>query len=92
VAKLLSVNRADARTRHLVIFLTAAPGAVIVWFVFHGVYESLTASVRAVGYVDSMTQIGIALGYAVMVGGTFLLAAVALRSGIAYLLLLRRNH
>ncbi|HYL27880.1 MAG TPA: hypothetical protein VEW74_08590 [Candidatus Nitrosotalea sp.] len=86
------MNGRDARTRHLVIFLTAAPAAAICWFVFHAVYQSLTLSVKAVGYVDSTTQIGIALGYAVMVGGTLLLAIVALRSGITYLLLLRRNR
>lgn len=85
------MDRGDARTRHLVIFLTCAPGAVIVWFVFHAVYESLTVSVKAVGYVDSTTQIGIALGYAVMVGGTLVLALVALRSGIIYLRLLRNR-
>ena len=84
------MNRSQERTRHLVIFLVAAPGAAIVWFIFHGVYENLTASVKAVGYVDSMTQIGIALGYAVMVGGTIALAAIAVRSGILYLRLLRR--
>jgi hypothetical protein len=86
------VDRREERTRHLVIFLVAAPGAAIVWFIFHAVYESLTASVKAVGYVDSMTQIGIGLGYAAMVGGTLVLAAIAVRSGVAYLLLLRRNR
>jgi uncharacterized membrane protein YccF (DUF307 family) len=83
------VNRRDRQTRHLVIFLVAAPGAAIVWFVFHGVYESLTASVKAVGYVDPMTEIGIVLGYATMLIGTIALAVVAIRSGILYLLSLR---
>jgi hypothetical protein len=86
------VNRREERTRHLVIFLVTAPGAAIVWFIFHAVYVSLTASVKAVGYVDSATQIGIGLGYAAMVGGTLVLAAIAARSGVAYLLLLRRNR
>ena len=86
------MNRRDERTRYLVIFLCAAPGAVVVWFVFRAVYESLTASVKAVGYVDPMTQIGIGLGYAVMVGGTIVLAVIALRSGLAYLRSLRRHR
>jgi hypothetical protein len=86
------VNRGDERTRYLTIFLMAAPSAAIVWFVFHAVYENLTASVKAVGYVDSMTQVGIGLGYVVMIGGTSVLAAIAAWAGIAYLLLLRRER
>jgi len=66
------------RTRYLVIFLVAAPGAAIVWFVFHAVYADLTVSAAAVGYVDALTQAGIYFGYVVMVGGTIALAAVAL--------------
>ncbi|MBV8345222.1 MAG: hypothetical protein JO190_09565 [Candidatus Eremiobacteraeota bacterium] len=70
----------------------AAPGAAIVWWIFHGVYEDLTISAKAVGYVDSMTQAGIDFGYLVMIGGTVLLAAVALRSAfVCVVLLLKRR-
>ena len=86
------MNRRDERNRYLTIFVLSAPGAAVVWFVFHAVFENMTAAERAVGYVDSMTQMGIYLGYVVMVGGTIGLAGVALWSGIAYLRLLRGNR
>ena len=86
------MNHREERTRHLVIFSVAAPSAAIVWFVFHSVYESLTASVKAVGYVDSMTQTGIDLGYVAMIGGTLVLAVIAAWSGIAYLRLILRDR
>jgi hypothetical protein len=86
------VSPRDERNRYLTIFLLSAPGAAIVWIVFHGVYESMSAAERAVGYVDSMTQTGIDLGYAAMVGGTLILAAIALWSGVGYLRLMRRDR
>jgi hypothetical protein len=67
----------ERRKRYLAVFLSAAVGAAVVWFVFHGVYENLSASESAVGYVDALTQAGIDFGYVVMVGGTCTLAAVA---------------
>jgi hypothetical protein len=82
----------DQRARHLAIFLVTAPAAAIVWFVFHAVYVDLTASVKAVGYVDASTQIGITLGYFVMVAGTLALACTAVWSAIAYLRLLGRGR
>lgn len=85
------MSRRDERARHLTIFLVAAPSAAIVWVIFHAVYENLSASVKAVGYVDSLTEVGIGLGYVTMIGGTLVLAAIAAWSGIAYLLLLRRG-
>jgi hypothetical protein len=85
------VNGLDDRNRYLIIFLATAPSAAIVWLVFHAVYEDLTASVKAVGYVDASTQIGIDLGYFVMVGGTLVLAAIALWSAIGYIRLLLRR-
>lgn len=82
----------DELKRHLLIVALAAPGAAIVWWIFHGVYEDLTISAKAVGYVDSMTQAGIDFGYLVMIGGTVLLAAVALRSAfVCVVLLLKRR-
>jgi hypothetical protein len=86
------VNGREERNRRLVIFLLAAPGAAIVWFVFHAVYVNLSESEKAVGYVDSMTQMGIDLGYVAMVGGTLVLAAVAIWSGIGYLRLILRDR
>jgi hypothetical protein len=86
------MNHREERTRYLVIFSVTAPSAAIVWFVFHSVYENLTASVKAVGYVDSMTQTGIDLGYVTMIGGTLVLAVIAVWSGIAYLRLILRDR
>jgi hypothetical protein len=86
------MDRREDRNRYLIVFLVTAPSAAIVWLVFHGVYESLSASVKAVGYVDASTQIGIDLGYFVMIGGTVVLAAVAAWSAIAYVRLLLRDR
>lgn len=82
----------EERNRYLTIFLFSAPSAAIVWVVFHGVYENMSVAVKAVGYVDSSTQIGIYLGLIMMFGGTAILAAIALWSGIGYLRLMRRNR
>ncbi|MGC1380921.1 MAG: hypothetical protein WA814_07845 [Candidatus Baltobacteraceae bacterium] len=80
-------------TRYLVIFALAAPGAAVVWFVFHAVYYNLREAVSVVGYVDPMTQTGIDLGYIVMIGGTFLLAVLAAWSGFKLIgLLLQRRR
>jgi hypothetical protein len=84
------VNRRELLNRHLIIVALAAPGAVVVWWIFHGVYVNLSESVRAVGYVDPMTQAGIYFGYLAMVGGTLFLAALALWSAIACVRLLLR--
>ncbi len=91
-AKLPDVNRRDERARYLALFLIAAPSAAIVWYVFHLVYQNLTATVKAIGYVDSTTQVGIGLGYVAMVGGTLVLAGLAAWSGITYLIMLRRDR
>ena len=82
----------DERNRYLTIFLLSAPGAAIVWFVFHVVYENMSAAERAVGYVDATTQTGVFLGFAAMVGGTVILAAIAVWSGAGYLRLMRRDR
>jgi ABC-type Fe3+-siderophore transport system permease subunit len=82
------MNRAQERNRRLAIALVAGAGAAIVWYVFHGVYDNLSASEKAVGYVDGMTQAGIDLGYAVMIGGTLILALIGLWSAFQYLRLL----
>jgi hypothetical protein len=86
------VGLRDERIRHLTIFLVAAPSAAIVWAIFHAVYENLSATAKAIGYVDSLTQVLIGLGYVAMVGGTLVLGAIAAWAGIAYLLLLRRDR
>ena len=92
-AKLLPVNRAQERNGRLAVALISGAAAAIVWYIFHGVYENLSTSEKAVGYVDGMTQAGIDFGYAVMVGGTLILAAVALWSAFQYLrLLIRRDR
>ena len=86
------MRRDDERNRYLTIFALAASGAAIVWFVFHAVYEDLSASEKAVGYVDSMTQMGIDLGYVAMVGGTLLLGGIAVWSAVAYVRLTLRGR
>jgi hypothetical protein len=86
------VNHREERNRYLTIFLLTAPGAAVVWYVFHAVYENLSATEKAIGYVDPLTQIGISLGYVAMIGGTLVLAAIAGWSAIAYLRLLRRDR
>jgi|GEM_PF-1661709 hypothetical protein len=90
-AKLQAVDRREQLNRHLAIVALAAPGAALVWWIFHGVYVSLSESVKAVGYVDPTTETGIYLGYVVMVGGTLLLAALAAWSAVAYIRLLLRR-
>lgn len=91
-ANLPGVNPREERKRYLTIFLLSAPGAAIVWFVFHTVYQNMSAAERAVGYVDSTTQMGIVLGYVTMVGGTLVLAGIALWSGMRYLRLMGRSR
>lgn len=86
------VAASDELKRHLIIVALAAPSAAVVWWIFHGVYEDLTVSAKAVGYVDSMTQAGIDFGYLVMIGGTLVLAAIALRSAFLCLVLLLRRR
>jgi hypothetical protein len=82
------MNRRDDRNRRLLTALLSGAAAAIVWYVFHGVYVSLTVSENAVGQVDPMTQGGIYFGYAIMVGGTLTLAAIAAWSAYQYLRLL----
>ncbi|HEY2474258.1 MAG TPA: hypothetical protein VGI19_05595 [Candidatus Cybelea sp.] len=86
------MNRDQERNRYLTIAALTAPSAAIVWFVFHTVYEDLSASVKAIGYVDPLTQMGIFLGYVAMIGGTIVLAAIAAWSLVAALWIsLRRS-
>ena len=70
----------ERRGGYLLAFACSAAGALIVWFVFHGVYEGLTQAAAAVGYIDSGAKIGIAFSYLMMVGGTLVLGVVALWS------------
>lgn len=73
-------NRTEIH-RCLIIFALAAPTAVAVWLVFHGVFATLTRTEEAMGYVDPTTQMGIDLGYVAMVGGTLVFAGIALWAG-----------
>ena len=87
------MNRREELNRHFVIFALTAPGAAIVWWIFHGVYENLSESAKAVGYVEPMTQAGIYIGYGVMIGGTLALGAIAAWSAIACIrILLQRER
>ena len=81
------MNRRAEINRNLVIFAICAPSAAVIWLIFHGVYTGLTESAKAVGYVDSGTQMGIALGYVAMIGGTLVFAGLAAWSGFRALAL-----
>ncbi len=86
------MNNREELNQHLAILAVTAPGAAIVWWIFHGVYVNLSESAKAVGYVDPTTQAGIDFGYLVMICGTLFLAIVAVRSAFACVrLLLRRT-
>ncbi len=63
--------------RYLIIFALTAPSAVVVWWIFHGVFTALTRTEAAMGYVDPLTQMGIYLGYVAMFGGTLVFAGIA---------------
>jgi hypothetical protein len=83
------VNRRKELLQHYLTMLAlSAPAAAIVWFVFHGVYENLSISEKAIGYVDPVTQTGITLGYFAMIGGTVIFGAIAAWSAIRLLMLL----
>jgi hypothetical protein len=79
------MERREQAVRYLVIFACAAISAILVWVVFRSVYSGLTQAAAAVGYVDSGAQIGIAFSYLMMVGGTGVLAIVALWAAIKLL-------
>lgn len=85
------MNRRELLNRHLIIVALAAPGAALVWWIFHGVYANLSESEKAVGYVDPMTQAGIDFGYFAMIGGIVVLAGLAAWSAVAYVRLLLRR-
>ena len=68
--------------RYTIIFAVAAPTSIVTWLIFHAVYVNLSLSEAAMGYVDPLTKMGIALGYLAMVGGTLVFAAIALWAGI----------
>ena len=77
--------------RYAIIFALAAPASVVTWLVFHGVFVNLSATEKAMGYVDPLTQMGIDLGYIAMIGGTMVFAAIALWAGVRALVARSRN-
>ena len=72
----------SALQRYVIIFALAAPSAVAVWLIFHGVFTNLTQSEAAMGYVDPLTQMGVYLGYTAMFGGSLVFGAIALWAGV----------
>lgn len=72
--------------RYAIIFALAAPASIVTWFVFHGVFVNLSASEKAMGYVDPLTQMGIDLGYVAMFGGTLIFGAIALWAAVRALI------
>jgi hypothetical protein len=82
-----------ALQRYFIIFVLAAPSAVAVWLVFHGVFTNLTQTEEAMGYVDPLTQMGVYLGYAAMFGGSLVFGGIAAWAGVQALRLwLRRDE
>ncbi|MGA2759828.1 MAG: hypothetical protein ABSF08_05865 [Candidatus Cybelea sp.] len=81
-------RRKELLQHYLTMLALSAPAAAIVWFVFHGVYENLSISEKAIGYVDPVTQTGITLGYFAMIGGTVIIGGIAAWSAIRLLMLL----
>jgi len=78
--------------RYAIIFACAAPASFFTWLVFHGVFVNLSESEAAMGYVDPLTKMGIALGYIAMIGGTLVFAGIALWAGVhAVAIYLRGN-
>jgi len=68
--------------RYAFIFAVATPTSVVTWFIFHRVFVNLSQDEAAMGYVDPLTRMGIALGYIAMIGGTLVFAGIALWAGI----------
>jgi hypothetical protein len=86
------MKRREELNRRLVILALTAPGAALLWWIFHAVYENLSVSANAVGDVDPMTQAGIYFGYGAMIVGTVALAAIALWSAIGCIRLLLQRE
>jgi len=70
----------DEIGHHIIMLGITAPGAALIWTIFHIAYIDLSRSSKAVGYIDPMTQVGITLGYWCMLGGTMVLGAIAIWS------------
>jgi hypothetical protein len=85
------MNRRDELRRYGATAALALLGSLVLWLVFHSVYADLSASVRAVVYVDPTTQSGIYFGYFAMLAGIVALAAIGTWSAVKFLLLLARR-
>ncbi|HEX3457141.1 MAG TPA: hypothetical protein VHR97_04220 [Candidatus Baltobacteraceae bacterium] len=85
------MNRRDELRRNGAVAALSLLGAVVLWLIFHSVYENLSVSEQAVGYVDPTTQSGIYFGYFAMLAGIVALAAIALWAAIKCVLLLARR-
>lgn len=86
------MNDRDDFNRYLTILLLSAPTAVAIFFIFHGIYVSLSQAEEVAGYVDSSTQVGIYLGYAVMVGGTLIFGILAAWAAVRLAGVVRRSR
>jgi hypothetical protein len=76
-----SADRADLN-RNLIICAWTAPAAVVIYLIFHAVYTNIFETAKAVGQIDSSTTIGLSMGWVAMVGGTGVLAVIAIVAGI----------
>jgi hypothetical protein len=85
------MNRRDELRRNGAVAALSMLGALVLWLIFHSVYENLSASERAVGYVDPTTQSGIYFGYFAMLAGIAALAATGIWSAVKCVLLLARR-
>jgi hypothetical protein len=68
--------------RNLIVAAIAAPSAVAIFLIFHAVYENIEITAKAVGEIDSATSMGLAMGWIAMVGGSGVLAAIAIVAAI----------
>jgi hypothetical protein len=67
---------------YLAILGTGLAGAVGLAYAFAGVHYNFTLSAQAAGYVDPAWQMGVMLGYVVLLGGAVVSAAVAIWAGV----------
>ncbi|MGR4065700.1 MAG: hypothetical protein ACLQPV_09695 [Vulcanimicrobiaceae bacterium] len=67
---------------YLAIFGTGLAGAVGLTYAFAGIHYNVSLSAEAAGYVDPAWQMGVLLGYAVLLGGAATSGAVAVWAAV----------
>ncbi len=85
------MNRRDELRRNGAVAALSLLGALVLGLIFRSVYEDLSVSERAVGYVDPTTQSGIYFGYFAMLAGIAVLAVMGIWAAVKCVLLLARR-